>query len=97
VGDTELYDYQNLNTDVTDVLAVKLKTLAKNSEAATMTMQHIIDPSGTSYETGQFTIDSIDTYEYASQIVAQNPETDADWTIDSVNILVGGFQIVSGA
>jgi hypothetical protein len=91
VGYSDVYGIQNLPDDVNVVHAIESKMLLKSAGAGVQ-MTHVVNPSGTAYESGTFDV-SFDEYGYDGQLMVKNPVTDGEWTPNAVNELTAGFKI----
>jgi hypothetical protein len=90
VGHKDLHVLANLATVSGDVLAVQVTNNWRKDDAGAATARRVVRTGGTDFEGPDVTL--LDTYVRTRELIEENPDTLAPWTITDVNALQAGYK-----
>jgi hypothetical protein len=90
-GHIDLFALGDLVTATGTVEGIKVVQRWRKDDAGSRTARRVIRTGATNYEGGDVSMS--DSYTTSTEVIEQNPNTTADWTIANVNGLEAGYKL----
>lgn len=94
VGTLDTYVFTDTASVVGEVKAVQWVTRARKDDSGTRSIRQVVRIGGTDYE-GAAEKALSTSYDYAKDVLDENPDTSAPWTVSDINSAEFGFKVSS--
>jgi len=92
-GSIDLFTHNNLSAVQSSIRGVSISCYARKNNAGTKAISPLV--SSNSVQSSTTSIPVVDSYTYATQLLAQDPHTSAAWTGSAVNACQFGYKIIT--